>query len=76
MCSYHTSLTPGQPHKHNTDSNPNTLLSVLKGNTDMVIMCNKEPLKFEAEIQANVMTVPARSKSRKHYLNLCMFMHT
>lgn len=42
----------------------------------MVFMCNMEPLKFASEIQSNVMTAPAWSMSRKHYLNLYMFMHT
>lgn len=43
---------------------------------DMVIMCNKKPLKSAAEIQADLMmTVPALSASPKHYLYLYMFMH-
>lgn len=45
--------------------------------TDMVIMCNKEPLKSAAEIQANLMmNVQALSAFLKHCINLYMFVHT
>ncbi len=44
---------------------------------DVVIRCNKEPLKSAAETQANpTVTVPDLSGSPKHYLKLYMFMHT
>ena len=53
-----------------------TPLHFQRKHTDMVIMCNKEPLKSAAEIRANLMmNVPALSAFPKHYKPLYVCAH-